>query len=344
MGKIPSLMRNPKLVKAFDRERWFQEAFDRNGSQSAMDSRKQIVRRVDHYCKKVHEMKPEEVFIWIKKESKSQEELTQYAIDFLSQYIKFCKKDHKDIIINWGRNPKKPNKNNHLKKLHDNSIAVNIPRVRGFMSQVGGIRIHNDDMKRVPIPNTVKKGMYDDEEGEPLTSEQARMVLETSRDQRSRVLYNFLNDTAFRISEAGMVKNSDFDFSKTPASVKTPNMSIKGVKTRGERYLRDKTSHLIRNLIIDKEEEDFTFRKDNSQKLVMFRANELKKIRLVFNKLGMNQVYEETNRNKYNLHSWRKRCATEYGRANGESLADGYLRHSKYLAQYHLKTQVNQRT
>ncbi len=52
----------------------------------------------------------------------------------------------------------------------------------------------------------------------------------------------------------------------------------------------------------------------------------------------MTQIYEDTGRRKYNLHSWRKRCSTEYARANNESMADGYLRHSKYLAQYHQKT------
>ena len=340
MKKAPSLLKNPKLAKKFDRERWIQEAFDRNGSESARESRKNVVSRLTHYSKKVHGMIPEDVFEWMKKESKKDSEvLTQYAIDFLSKYVKFCKQDHKDIIINRGSNPEKNrlNKNNYLHKLHDNSISIQVARSRVFMSQVGGIRIHNDDMKRVPIPVTVKKGLYDDEEAEPLTAEQARNVIEAISDNRARVLYNFMNDTGFRITEAGMVKDSDFDLYADPPSVKTPSMSVKGVKTRGVRYLRKKTAFMVKTLFADNDDH-FTFRCNDTQNVRAFRVGELKKIKRIYRLLGMTQVYEDTGRSKYNLHSWRKRCGTEYARKNNESLADGYLRHTKYLAQYHLKT------
>ena len=50
--------------------------------------------------------------------------------------------------------------------------------------------------------------------------------------------------------------------------------------------------------------------------------------------LMLTGIYEDTGRHKYNTHSWRKRCRTEYKRNNGEDLAHGYLRHTKYLAQY----------
>ena len=46
----------------------------------------------------------------------------------------------------------------------------------------------------------------------------------------------------------------------------------------------------------------------------------------------------DTGRFKFNLHSWRKRCATEYARKNNEALAHGYIRHTKYLAMYIVKT------
>jgi hypothetical protein len=336
----PSLLKNPKLTKTYDRDRWIQEAYDKNHSESARESRKNVLSRLDHYCNKVHEMKPEKVFEWIKKESDSPETQTQIAIDFLSQYVKFCQKDHKDIIISKGRNvngkEKNLNKNNYLHKLHDNSIGGNIARSRGFMSQVGGIRLHNDDFKRIPIPTVVKKGMYDDEDTEPLTAEQARNVIGRTRDHRSITLYHFMNDTGFRISEAGMVVDSDFDLEANPPTVKVPAVSIKGVKSKGVRFLRKHTAILVRTLL--ENDDHFTFRKSNEQDLTAFRRAELKKIKHVYEDLGMDDIYEDTGRRKYNLHSWRKRCATEYARSNNESMADGYLRHSKYLAQYHLKS------
>jgi len=334
----PSLDKNPQLTENYSREEWIQAAYDTNHSESARGARQNIAARLDHYCFKVHNMSPEETFNWIKKQSKDPDVRSSIGKNFLQKYVKFCQDDHRDIIINKGRNPNKnkQNKNNFLHKLHDNSIHGIIVRSRGFMSQVGGIRLHDDDMKLVIIPTTEKRGLYDDEEAEPLTAEQARDVIGRTRDHRSIVLYHFMNDTAFRISEAGLVTDSDFDLSANPPTVKVPNISIKGVKYRGVRFLRDTTAYLIKTLLKD-DDNHFTFRRNNNQKLTAFRQVELKKIRHVYDKLGMNQIYEDTGRKKYNLHSWRKRCGTEYGRTNTESMADGYLRHSKYLAQYHIK-------
>ena len=334
-------MKNPQLTKTYNRDRWIQEAYDRNHSESARDSRMNVLSRLDHYCNKVHEMTPEEIFKWMKKEARTSDALSQLAIDFLSQYVKFCQKDHPDIILHKGRTPKKKqlsvNKNNFLHKLHDNSIGGNVARSRGFMSQVGGIRLHDDDMKRVPIPTVVKKGQYDDEEAEPLTAEQARNVIGRTRNHRAITLYHFMNDTGFRISEAGMVVDSDFDLSANPPTVKVPNKSIKGIKSKGVRFLRNTTSNLVRTLFTDSDDH-YTFRNSTKQKIISFRSTELKKIKHVYEVLGMDDTYEDTGRRKYNLHSWRKRCSTEYARSNNESMADGYLRHSKYLAQYHLKS------
>ena len=318
MSKSPSLLKNPKLTKSYSRERWIQEAYDRNHSESARDSRINVLSRLDHYCNKIHGMPPEKVFAWMKKQTKSPDVLSQFAIDFLSQYVKFCQEDHPDIIINKGRTPKNnspnTNKNNYLHKLHDNSIGGNLARSRGFMSQVGGIRLHNDDMKRVPLPTVIQKGLYDDEQAEPLTAQQARNVIGRTRDHRSIVLYHFMNDTAFRISEAGMVIDSDFDFSVSPPTVKTPNVVIKGLKSKGVRFLRETTAQLIKTLF--QGDNHYTFRNSNSQRIAAFRQAELKKIKHVYEVLGMDQVYEDTGRRKYNLHSWRKRCGTEYSRNN----------------------------
>ncbi len=337
--KKPSLAIKPQLSDTYTRERWIEEAYQKNKSVSAKLTRIQVISRLDHYCQKIHQMIPEEVFEWMKKESKNNSEmLTQYAIDFLSQYVKFCQEDHSDIIISRGRNPKanKLNKNNYLHKLHNNSIAGQIHSSRGFMSQVGGIRIHHDDFKRIPIPNTVKKGMYEDEEAEPLTAEQAREVISVVKNQRSITLYNFMNDTGFRIAEAGLVVDSDFDFNVSPPTVKTPNISIKGVLTRGVRYMRSSTAHKVKRLL--KDDNNFTFRHSVNQSPLAFRNAEYKKLKEAYDKLGMSKIDPDTGRRNYNLHSWRKRCGTEYARNNNESMSDGYLRHSKYLAQYHIKT------
>jgi len=47
--------------------------------------------------------------------------------------------------------------------------------------------------------------------------------------------------------------------------------------------------------------------------------------------------YPENGRYKINLHSWRKKCGTDYAEANHEDMAHGYLRHKRYLSMYTLK-------
>jgi len=343
--KTPNLIKKPNLSTAFSRKDWIQAAFERNHSESARLARENITRRLDHYTQKIHGMKPEEVFEWIKSESETPEILAQFAIDFLTQYVKFCRMDHKDIEIKRGakqKNEKKQiytKKGSYLHKLHDNSIGGIISRTRGFMSQVGGIRLHDDDMKRVPLPTVLIKGNYDDEEAEPLNATQARNVINRTRSHKSIILYNFMNDTGFRISEAGMVIDSDFDLEITVkhplATVKCPAISVKGTKAKGTRFMRDSTANLIRTLI---GKNKFVFRHSDTQSNVSFRLTELKKIKHVYDSLGMNQVFEDTGRRKFNNHSWRKRCGTEYARANTEELAHGYLRHAGNLKQYMIKT------
>ena len=337
---IPKLS-TPELSTNYTRERWIQEAFEKNGSESARDGRKDIVARLDHYCNKVHQMSPEQVFEWINANAKDEATKTQFAVDFLSKYVKFCQEDHRDIILGKGRKNKngtvKLNSKNYLKKLHPNSILGRVSRTRQFMSQVGGIRIHNDDFKRIPIPLTVKRGQYDDEEAEPLTAEMARKVCELTQKPRPVALYHFMNDTGFRIAEAGMVIESDFDFEANPPTVKVPKVAVKGVMARGVRYMRDSTAEKIKKLLKN-EPKRYVFRSNNSQSVEKFRKSELVKIKRVYDQLGMTQIYEDTGRRKFNMHSWRKRCSTEYARSNSESISDGYLRHSKYLAQYHLTT------
>ena len=137
--KTPSLGINPQLTTSYDRDRWINEAYEKNGSESARESRKSILSRLDHYCHKIHQMPPEEIFLWMKKESKKTDEptdtLTQYAIDFLSRYVKFCQVDHKDIIIKKGTKNSKINKKNYLHKLHNNSIL-------GVVSRFSATNLH----------------------------------------------------------------------------------------------------------------------------------------------------------------------------------------------------------
>ena len=91
-------------------------------------------------------------------------------------------------------------------------------------------------------------------------------------------------------------------------------------------------------MLANKNDDHFIFKMYDKQSITQFRHNELAKIRKTYNRIGMDECYEASGRHKFNLHSWRKRCATEYARKNGEALAHGYIRHRKYLGMYIVKS------
>ena len=146
-----------------------------------------------------------------------------------------------------------------------------------------------------------------------------------------------MNDTGFRISEAGQIQEKHIHFDKNPVEVYLPQENSKGKNAGGTRYVRPETAKRLR-VLCRGNPEYFVFKMYDSQNIIRFRHNELARIRKTYDSLGMTERYDESGRHKYNLHSWRKRCATEYARKNGEALAHGYIRHRKHLAMYIIKT------
>lgn len=82
--------------------------------------------------------------------------------------------DHPNILLSRGvhKTVKYP-----LKRKNKNSIPVYFATIRKYLSQVGGIRIHDDDIKMDVTKPKTTSGDYEDEEAEPLTAEQARRVM-----------------------------------------------------------------------------------------------------------------------------------------------------------------------
>jgi len=146
-----------------------------------------------------------------------------------------------------------------------------------------------------------------------------------------------MNDTGFRISEAGQIQEKHIDFQKNPVEIVLPQNNSKGKSAGGIRYIRRETAKRIK-LLCNGSQDRFIFKLHDSQSILQFRHNELARIRKTYDLLGMTERFEDTGRHKFNLHSWRKRCATEYARSNGESLAHGYIRHRKYLEMYIVKS------
>ena len=288
-------------------------------------------------------MDGDETLSWIYQQTlKDQDERERLAIEFLKKAVAFCKVDHPEIVLACGWSSKnqapKLNPKNYLKKLNDNTIPVWIASVVLYMRKVHNIKLHYQDyVHSIGIPVIVKKGIYDDEDAMPLTTPQARAVIGLLKHWKTEVICRTMNDVGFRISEIYNVVESDFDFKADPPTLKVPNYAVKGIKTRGVRYLEKLTVDAIKTLLTGNED-THPFRLKEKQKLETFETGVRTKLRSQYHKLGLDDKYPDSTRYKYNVHSWRKRCSTEYGRTAGEAQADGYIRHAGNLKQYHLRS------
>lgn len=336
--KQPNLS-SPNLSTSITREQFISKALVSNGSEAALDTKRWKLARLDKYSENIHKMTTDQVIVWINSHDDKDERIS-LAVNYLYQYVEFCRVDHLDIIIHNGRISEEPKrkrpvelKNATLKKLHNNSFAGYFSIARAYLSEVGGVRLHDDDLASIVMPVVRKRGDYDDEDAEPLTSTQARKVLGHLESPKTIAACEVMNDTAFRVTETGLIQEKHIHFETEPCSIDLPSENSKGGKAGGTRYIRDPTALDVKNLMTGNPDHHI-FRTNDKQSRVAFRVNILDQLRAAYDKEGLTAIYDDSGHHKYNSHSWRARSGTEYKRANGEDMSHGYLRHTKYLAQY----------
>jgi len=318
-----------------------------DGTKDSFASAKAHLRMLDYFAKDVHKRNSiEEIIDYIKTKSPDDAVRRRNVAIMLDQYVKWLGRDHPNIKIKMGRpklkNPKRSRKYYTYQKKNQTYLRKNSSDVsknlfqaaKRFISLTGGIMLTKDDVKAfIKFPKQSDERLSDLERGEPLTTEQAREVISLQKDFRSRTLYELMNDTAFRIQECWNLQEKDIDFTKSPVEVKLVASKSKGGYGAGVRYAGLHVARMLKQLCKDNPERHF-LRPYESQGHDLFRNNELKKLRKIYDKLGMIEKYPDSDYFKFNMHSWRKRSTREYGKANGTELAHAYARHSRYLGMY----------
>jgi integrase len=313
------------------REEFFKKIYNKSKSIDSEGNAKSYLATLDHYSKDKYGLETGQIMADLRLDVKSTNSQAK-VFRYLNDYVEWLLENHPNIIIKRGKNKSALT---YLKAKNANSITAYFSMARRYLKLCGGIRINDDDIRDYI---TFPRSITDDEEAQPLTPEIARDVISRTRDQKRVTLYYFMKDTGFRISEAGSTQKKHIHLETKPPSVFLPKANSKGKVASSWVYLTNETAKRIVILIKNLDDQDYPFKRYNEQPLKQFRENELEVLRIVYKKIGLNERYSHNNRYKFNIHSWRAFCATQYAKNTSEEAAHGYIRHKKYLQQYIRKT------
>lgn len=218
----------------------------------------------------------------------------------------------------------------HLEQYDKKARSINsyLNRLKRYFRLCFGIKLDSDDFKDfVALPQIIE------EELEPLTKDELKLILQNISNPRRKALVWFISSTAVRIGEALQVRVKDIDFTVNPVLVTLPVKITKGKKRTRYQYLTRENTPLIRLICTDLEDDDRVFTSAKS----LDDANTLEHIALnrVLEKIKLNSKYEHNGRYKKSFHSMRAFTSSQiYNQTRDSEYAHAYLGHGTYLNQY----------
>jgi len=224
----------------------------------------------------------------------------------------------------------------HLEQGDKKARSINsyLNRLKRYFRLCFGIKLDSDDFKDfVALPQIIE------EELEPLTKDELKLILQNISNPRRKALVWFISSTAVRIGEALQVRVKDIDFTVNPVLVTLPVKITKGKKRTRYQYLTRENTPLIHAICSDLNEDDRVFTSAKS----LDDANTLEHIALnrLLDKIKLNSKYEFNGRYKKSFHSMRAFVSSQiYNQTRDSEYAHAYLGHGTYLNQYLRKSDV----
>ena len=287
---------------------------------------KSILNQFDIFCKQKYNKSNQQIMDDLFEEvQKTLRKDKVYMI--FNQFKDWMLIDHPELEYFLGR---KKNQKRTIKKRHANTVKTYIKTIRAIFEEIGNIEINSRILaKRVKIPKA------EEEEPEPFTKEQMRILLDRCSNQ-AKLKYMVLKDTGCRIGELVQIRKRDVDLSQKRIVIK---IQAKYTKTRKARtvFITRETEPMFRILLKHKKDEELMFgtsedkysAKGSEKAHFTYYRNELAKDYPEFG-----ERYQSNNRHKKTVHSIRSYTATQCTRAIDESWGHGYTGHKKYLDQY----------
>lgn len=287
---------------------------------------KSILNQFDIFCKQKYNKSNQQIMDDLFEEvQKTLRKDKVYMI--FNQFKDWMLIDHPELEYFLGR---KKNQKRTIKKRHANTVKTYIKTIRAIFEEIGNIEINSRILaKRVKIPKA------EEEEPEPFTKEQMRILLDRCSNQ-AKLKYMVLKDTGCRIGELVQIRKRDVDLSQKRIVIK---IQAKYTKTRKARtvFITRETEPMFRILLKHKKDEELMF--GTSEDKYSAKGSEKAHFTYYRNELARDypefgERYQSNNRHKKTVHSIRSFTATQCTRAIDESWGHGYTGHKKYLDQY----------
>jgi len=204
--------------------------------------------------------------------------------------------------------------------------------VRKYLRMVHGIKTDLDEFKDfVVLPQVIEEDL------EPLTKENLKLLIMNASNPRRRALYWFISSTGCRVAEALQIRKNMIDFTTYPPLVTIPAKITKGKQKMRYVYLTFENKDQIQQLCLNKKDNDLVFAKtENINQAV---NNEEKGMQLLLKSLGLIEKYEHNGRYKIGFHAIRAFVSSSiYNKTRDAVYAHAYIGHGEYLKQYMRKS------
>ena len=287
---------------------------------------KAILNQFDIFCKQKYNKSNQEIMDDLFEEVQKTLRKDKVYMVF-NQFKDWMLVDHPEVEYFLGRNK---NQKRTIKKRHPNTIKTYLKTIKAIFEEIGNIEINSRILaKRVKIPKA------EEEEPEPFTKEQMRILLDRCSNQ-AKLKYMVLKDTGCRIGELVQIRKCDVDLSQKRIAVRVHAKYTKMKKAKTA-FITRETEPMFRILLKHKKDEELIF--GTSEDVYSAKGSEKAHFAYYRKELAKDypefgERYQSNNRHKKTIHSIRSFTTTQCARAIDESWGHGYTGHKKYLDQY----------
>jgi integrase len=285
-----------------------------------------ILNQFNIFCNQNYNKTHQQVFNDLKEEIKKTQSNDKLYVLF-NNYRNWLSEDHPEITYFTGRYSKYEKS---IKKRHPNTIKQYLAKMRNIIEEICNIEINSRVFNK-----RVKVERAEEEDPEPFTKEQMRLLLDRSSNH-NKLKYMFLKDTGCRIGELVQIRKRDIEIIENTIKIKIQSGYTKTKRARTVFVTRE-TAPMLKRLLNRKKDDELVF--GTNEDPYIAKGTEKAEFTYYRDQLTKDypefgERYQSNQRHKKTVHSIRSFTATQCTEAIDEVWGHGYIGHKKYLGQY----------